>query len=164
MVGLLRHLLLKDLEMVISREHTFKDILFLSVEKALTKSQSLGLCNSRFCLKPGKRQSIRYHAKVYDLTENNYFNAVWGYQNGKVRNSREYRIINLSPIITHDWAINSKTSLSTTFGTMQGTFASTNLDWFEAPDPRANYYRKLPSYAVNDDIGSSLTGIFQQSW
>ncbi len=134
---------------------------FLSVEKALTKSQSLG-----FIILGSPQVRGRAYAttqEVYDLTETNYFNAVWGYQNGKVRNSREYRINQPVTLITHDWAINSKTSLSTTFGTMQGTFASTNLDWFEAPDPRADYYRKLPSYAVNDDIGSSLTEYFSSN-
>ena len=46
---------------------------------------------------------------------------------------------------------------------MQVHLFPTNLDWFEAPDPRADYYRKLPSYAVNDDIGSSLTDYFSNN-
>ncbi|MEZ4910307.1 MAG: hypothetical protein R2774_05550 [Saprospiraceae bacterium] len=131
---------------------------FLAVDKALNNAHSLGLVVLGSPQIRGR--GLATVQEVYNLTNDNYFNSAWGYQNGKVRNSREYRIHQPVMLLTHDWKINTKSTVSTTFGTMQGTFASTNLDWYQAPDPRADYYRKLPSFGETDEISQSLTDYY----
>lgn len=84
--------------------------------------------------------------EAYDLAGTNYYNPNWGFQNGKVRNSREYRIHQPIAMLRHDWTISDRTNLTTTFGMQTGTFGSTRINWFSASDPRPDYYRKLPTF------------------
>ena len=81
---------------------------------------------------------------VYDLVDDNYYNPNWGLQNGRVRNSREYRYHQPIAIFSHDYTISDDTRLSTSLGYQTGHNGSTRLDWLEAADPRPDYYRKLP--------------------
>lgn len=131
---------------------------FLAVDKALNHAHTLGLVVLGSPQIRGR--GLATVQEVYNLTNDNYFNAAWGYQDGKVRNSREYRIHQPVILLTHDWNVNHKTTITTTLGSMQGTFASTNLDWYQAPDPRADYYRKLPSFGETDQISQSLTDYY----
>lgn len=52
-------------------------------------------------------------------------------------------------ILTHEWKINDKTTLTTAASYMFGNRSTTGLDWFNAPDPRPDYYRYLPSYETD---------------
>jgi hypothetical protein len=92
--------------------------------------------------------------------EGYFYNPSWGWQtkeNGSgrvVRNSR-YSSIHVPVIIlTHDWDIDEKQSLSTSISYQFGKNGSTSLNWYNAPDPRPEYYRKWPSYF--DDTDSSV--------
>ena len=50
-------------------------------------------------------------------------------------------------IILNDYfKINEKTQLTTSLGYTFGRNGSTALNWYDAPDPRPDYYRYLPSY------------------
>lgn len=83
------------------------------------------------------------------LTNNNYYNAYWGYQDGRKRNS-SYSIVHQPQLIaTHDYHPNSHTSVITALGITTGSRKVTGLDWYNAADPRPDYYRYLPGYAAN---------------
>ncbi|MBK9735692.1 MAG: TonB-dependent receptor [Saprospiraceae bacterium] len=99
---------------------------------------------------------------MYDLAGSNFYNPNWGYQNGAVRNSREYRINQPVTMLRHDWKISDKTHVFSTFGFQFGKYSSTRLDWYDAADPRPDYYRKLPSYAT-DDISAGLVADYLKS-
>lgn len=133
-------------------EGTFYDAysLFGSVEKQLGDNHSIGLT---ILASPSERG--RFSGSVqeaYDLAGTNYYNANWGLQNGKVRNSRINSTNQPIAVFRHDWTINKNTILSTSLGTQQGTFGSSRLDWYNANDPRPDYYRKLPSFYENDGL------------
>jgi len=128
---------------------------FASIDKKLNDKHSLNFVI--FGTPQVRGRALATVQEVYDLTDNNYFNAVWGYQNGEVRNSREYRINQPVAMIRHDFKISKSTNLTTTIGTQWGTFASTNLDWYQAPDPRADYYRKLPSFVTDPETKALLS-------
>lgn len=122
---------------------------FVSVDKKLGERH---LLNVLFFGAPTRRgRSTGAVKEVYDLTGNHYYNPNWGYQNGKARNSREYITNQPVAMLRHDFAINKKTKVSTTLGYQFGKFGSTRLDWYDAPDPRPDYYRKLPSYFKDDE-------------
>lgn len=102
--------------------------------------------------------------EVYDLLDNNYYNPNWGYQGGKVRNAREYRTHQPIGIIRHDWNINNNTTVTTSLAYQTGYNASTGLDWFEAADPRPDYYRRLPSfYDEDENLSNSLSEYYSNN-
>lgn len=94
--------------------------------------------------------------EMLDLAGTHYYNPNWGYQNGKKRNASVGRTNQPVLILTHDWRINNKSTLVTAAGYSFGNRSVTALDWYNAADPRPDYYRYLPSYtgqwaSVTDD-------------
>lgn len=87
--------------------------------------------------------------EMLDIAGTNFYNPYWGYQNGKKRNSSIARTFQPMGILTHEWKINDKTTLTTSASYMFGNRSTTGLDWFNAPDPRPDYYRYLPSYETD---------------
>jgi hypothetical protein len=84
--------------------------------------------------------------EMYDLADNNYYNPFWGFQNGEKRNARVSTVHQPVLMLRHDWEISDKATLMTTASYQFGRIGGTALNWFEAPDPRPDYYRNLPSY------------------
>jgi hypothetical protein len=117
---------------------------FISLEKRLNEKHSLGLVAFAAPTVQGRR-SISTQ-ETYDLTGNNYYNSYWGYQNGEKRNSRVRN--NHTPMImlNHYFNINDKTKLNTSAFYSFGKQGNTRLNWYNAADPRPDYYRNLPSY------------------
>ncbi|MEO6489488.1 MAG: TonB-dependent receptor [Ferruginibacter sp.] len=87
--------------------------------------------------------------EMRDISGDNYYNPYWGYQNGKKRNASVAKSFQPIGIITHDWKISDKSSLVTAGSFSYGKRSTTGLDWYNAADPRPDYYRYLPSY--NED-------------
>jgi hypothetical protein len=81
-----------------------------------------------------------------NIAGSNYYNPYWGYQNGKKRNASIAKSSQPVGILTHDWKINPKASLVTAASYSFGKRSLTGLDWYNAADPRPDYYRNLPSY------------------
>jgi len=134
---------------------------FASVDKKIGKRH---LLNAVIFGAPQRRgRSAGTFQEVYDILGDNFYNPNWGYQNGKVRNSREYRINQPVVMLRHDFGISNNIKLSTTAGYQFGTFASTRLDWFEAPDPRPDYYRKLPSFTEDQAYADIITTAYQNN-
>ena len=137
--------------------------IFGSVEKSIGSNHSLGLTVLAAPTDRGRFSgSVQ---EMYDLAGTNYYNANWGFQNGEVRNSRIYRSAQPIAILRHDWNINSKTTLTTSVAGQTGRFGTTRLDWYNANDPRPDYYRKLPSFYeseglfdIAEDVRARLAG------
>ncbi|MDB5195906.1 MAG: TonB-dependent receptor [Flaviaesturariibacter sp.] len=75
-----------------------------------------------------------------------YYNPNWGYQNGVKRNASIGRTNQPVILLTHDFRIKNNMTLTTGAGFSFGDRSVTALDWYNAPDPRPDYYRYLPSY------------------
>lgn len=119
---------------------------FLSVDKKLNKH----LFNFTFLGASQKRGKLGAAVQeMYDLSGSNLYNPYWGFQNGKIRNSRVANRHQPIGMIRHDWTISEQTKLTTSMSVQGGTNGSSTLDWFDAADPRPDYYRKLPS-AIDD--------------
>ncbi len=84
--------------------------------------------------------------EMMQLAGTHYYNPNWGYQNGKKRNASIGRSHQPVFILTHDLRINNTTTLTTAAGYSFGDRSVTALDWYNAADPRPDYYRYLPSY------------------
>lgn len=82
------------------------------------------------------------------LTGNRYYNAYWGYQEGKKRNAAIAATHQPLLLFTHDYHTGDA-SWITALGYGAGTRGITGLDWYNAADPRPDYYRYLPGYLPN---------------
>ncbi len=98
--------------------------------------------------------------EAYDLVGNVYYNPYWGYQNGEKRNSRVAYGHQPVALLTHIWNVNSTTTLHTTLVAKGGRNGSTALNWYNAPDPRPDYYRNLPSYITNPQDSAAVAASF----
>jgi len=121
---------------------------FLSAEKKLNDNHSIGLVGFGAPSRRGKSGASTQ--EVYDLADNNFYNPYWGYQNGEVRNSRESNYHKPKVLLNHYWDIDEKQSLTSGLNVTFGRGGSTRLNWYDAADPRPDYYKKLPSYWTDD--------------
>ncbi len=117
---------------------------FGSIEKMINSRHSIAL--SAFGAKTKNGRTSPVVQELYDLTDDHYYNKNWGYQNGKVRNAAVGDNFQPLFILTHDWTINDKSSLQTALSYQFGKNKYSGIDWFNAQDPRPDYYRKLPSF------------------
>jgi len=133
---------------------------FLSAEKILNKNHAINLT----IFEAPVKRSIQANAvqEIYDLLGNNYYNANWGWYNGKQRSAR-IRTIN-EPVVmfTHYFTSDeNKYQITSTLAATFGENSSTALNWHDAPDPRPDYYRNLPSYYRKD---SAMWNFVRDQW
>lgn len=120
---------------------------FMSVDKKLNDRHSL---NFTAFGAPSKRgRSGASVEEMYELADDRYYNPNWGFQNGEKRNARVANVHQPMGILRHDWQLSRKTSLLTAVGYQFGRNGSTALDWYDARDPRPDYYRNLPSFTFD---------------
>ena len=125
----------------------------LSIEKKINNKHTVNLMGFGAPTVQG-RQGIAVQ-ETYELTGENFYNPYWGYQTQndgtqKKRNARSRN--NHKPYITlgHYWNISEKLNIQSNFYAITGRTANTNLNWFNANDPRPDYYKYLPSYFLNN--------------
>ncbi len=91
-----------------------------------------------------------------EIAGTNFYNPLWGYQNGKKRNSSVAKSFQPFGILTHDWKIAPGTSLITAASFTFGNRSVTALDWYNSADPRPDYYRYLPSYYEDSALKAGM--------
>lgn len=121
---------------------------FLSVDRKLGQKHLLNLTALGAPVKRGRAGASTQEA--YDLAGTNYYNPYWGWQNGEKRNSRVVDAHQPLLLLRHDWNLSPDATLTTTASYQFGRYGSSALDWFNAPDPRGDYYRKLPSFFATE--------------
>lgn len=92
--------------------------------------------------------------EAYDLAGDNFYNPNWGYWNGDKRNSRVNN--SFQPIAILNWEYTPNTSTIVNLGASYqwGYQGNTSVDWYNAMDPRPDYYRNLPSYYLYNTAGA----------
>jgi hypothetical protein len=76
----------------------------------------------------------------------NMYNSNWGYHNGKVRNARVRKTFEPVTILKYTATPSDNLEASATVLWRTGKNGYTAMDWYDAADPRPDYYRNLPSY------------------
>ena len=134
-----------------------------SVEKKFGEEHKLGLT---FMAAPGQRGAQNCSTQeVYDLMGDNMYNSNWGYYNGKVRNARVKKTHEPIAILKYDFTPESKKlKASATVLYRFGKNGYTALDWYDAPDPRPDYYRNLPSYFFMDNTDYNRLNYSKYMW
>lgn len=117
---------------------------FLSVERKLGEYNSLNLTALVAPTRRGVASASTQEA--YDIVGSNFYNPNMGMQNGKWRNARVRS--NFEPLaqLSHYFEPNKDFKMTTTFSVRGGWNKYSALNWYNAPDPRPDYYRRMPSY------------------
>lgn len=123
---------------------------FFSASKKFGKNHTLSLTTFGVPTRRGKTLPSVQEAQY--LTGDVYYNPTWGNQQGKMRNANTFNGFQPTFILTHDWNITEKSTLNTSASFQFGTTGNTRLNWFNAPDPRPDYYRYLPSYITDSTL------------
>ena len=102
---------------------------------------------------PGQRGAQNASTQeVYDLMGDNMYNSNWGYQNGRVRNSRVRHTFEPITLLKYEYTPEEMPlTVNATLLWRTGMNGYTALDWYDAMDPRPDYYRNLPSYYYMED-------------
>ena len=116
---------------------------FFSAEKHFNRNNKLSLIT--FGSPTERGQSAAVTQEVYNLTGSINYNPYWGYQNGKVRNSRIVKAFDPTAIASYEWKINDEQTFRAALGYHYSMYSNSALTFFNAPDPRPDYYRNLPS-------------------
>ena len=134
-----------------------------AVEKKFNEEHKLGFT---FMAAPGERGAQNGSTQeVYDLMGDNMYNSNWGYFGGKVRNARVRKTHEPIAILKYDFTPESqKFAASATVLYRFGKNGYTALDWYDAPDPRPDYYRNLPSYFYMENTDYNRRNFAKYAW
>ena len=124
---------------------------FFSAQKNINNDHSLSFIT--FGAPTERAQNAAVTQEVYNLTGSTNYNPYWGYQNGKVRNSRIVKAFDPAAILSYDWKISENQSFKLGAGYHYSMYSNSALTFYNAPDPRPDYYRNLPSFLWDGQIG-----------
>lgn len=114
---------------------------------------------------PGRRGAQNASTQeVYDLMGDNMYNSNWGYQDGKVRNSRNRITFEPIAFLKYDFTPSRNLSASATLLYRGGKNGYTAFDWYNAQDPRPDYYRNLPSYFYMENADYNRLNPSKAAW
>lgn len=113
---------------------------------------------SAFTASTEQARSATATLECFQLANNNYYNSLWGYQNGKIRNTTVTNLQRPVFILNHTFKINTSEQLMIAGFSTFGQASMTGLNWHNAADPRPDYYRYLPAYyfSKGDSAGGNL--------
>ncbi len=132
---------------------------FFSAEKRWGDNHSLSLVTFGAPTKRG--QSAGVTQEVYDLTGSINYNPYWGYQNGKVRNSRIVESFDPTAIASYEWKLTDNQKLQANIGYHYSFYSNSALTFYNAPDPRPDYYRNLPSFYWDGQFDENGNWIYE---
>lgn len=127
---------------------------FLSLDKKLSERHLLNLTALSVNTEQGRSGVAQ--AEVYRISGNPYYNSYWGLQNGVVRNASVSRLNKPILLLNHRVLLPKQSTLNNMLFYTFGKSGLSGLNWNDAPNPRPDYYRYLPSYAYS--LGDSGSG------
>lgn len=117
---------------------------FLSLEKVFNDKHSLNL--STWGAPTQRATNAAATQEAYDLAGSNLYNPSWGYLDGKKKSARVVESFDPSVMLNWIWKPKMGTKLNTGLAFRSNNYSSSALNWYQAADPRPDYYRNLPSY------------------
>ncbi len=128
---------------------------YAAIDKQFRKAGLLSLIIFGSVQQYGKQAAVT--APVRGLLGIDY-NPNWGYQQGRKRNAALTTQHMPVAILSYEWNPDNQSAWTTSIGVVAGKRADTGLDWFQAADPRPDYYRYLPAYQTDSFLQNQVTG------
>lgn len=128
---------------------------FISAQKVFNPQHSLSI--TTFGAPTKRAANTATFQEAYDLTGNNLYNPSWGWQEGEKRNAKVVESFDPTAIINWIWTPKAGVTLNTGVAVRKSFYSSSALNWYNAADPRPDYYRYLPSYFDNEDTKALYT-------
>ncbi len=100
--------------------------------------------------------------EAFRLRGDKLYNPTWGYQVGKVRNSRTREDKIPFMMMSYSQPISSSTRMLFSLGGDYGERNYRNLGWYNAMTPRPDNYRYLPSYYYSEQIASEVESAWRR--
>lgn len=94
-------------------------------------------------------------AEAFEVLDDPLYNPAWGYQNGKVRNSRVRRECLPLAAASYRGRLSAATSLLAAVGMRAGVNKYSMLGWYDAQTPMPDNYRYLPGYAGDPETDAA---------
>ncbi|HRP88833.1 MAG TPA: TonB-dependent receptor [Edaphocola sp.] len=123
-----------------------------AVSKKINASNSVHLTVFGSPTERGKAMPATQEAM--DLAGSPYYNPNWGYINGEKKNARVGKNFQPTAILSFKHEPDVNTRWVSALGFQTGYNGRTSLDWYNAMDPRPDYYRNLPSFYLYDPKGA----------
>ncbi len=117
---------------------------FLSLQKVFNDKHSLNI--STWGAPTQRATNAASTQEAYDLAGSNLYNPSWGFLDGKKKSARIVESFDPSALINWIWKPQMGTVVNTGVGFRSNNYSSSALNWYQANDPRPDYYRQLPSY------------------
>jgi hypothetical protein len=128
---------------------------YLAISKKLGKKSLLHFTTFGAPTQRGKAMPSTQEAM--DLAGTNFYNPNWGYQDGEKRNARINNSYQPVYMLNYEYNPNSTTHLNIAAAFQTGFNGNSALDWYNAADPRPDYYGYLPSFYIQHPQGANYT-------
>lgn len=128
---------------------------FISAQKVFNPQHSLSI--TTFGAPTKRAANTATFQEAYDLTGDNLYNPSWGWQEGEKRNAKVVESFDPTAIVNWIWTPKVGVTLNTGVAVRKSFYSSSALNWYNAADPRPDYYRYLPSYFDNEDTKALYT-------
>jgi hypothetical protein len=134
---------------------------YVSIDKRINRRHLTGITAFAAPAEQGRASSAT--AEVTALAGDPYYNNNWGYQNGKVRNSRVSRSMRPTVLLSHVYEPGDQQRLTASLAFSGGKESVTSVAGHDAPPFRPDYYRFLPSYyyLLKDSVNA---GAMEERW
>ncbi len=133
--------------------------LFLSLQKVFNPRHSLSLTG--FAAPTQRATNSATYLEAYDLAGDNLYNPNWGWQDGKKRSSKIVQTFDPTLLLNWIWKPQHGTVLNTGVAVRNVNYSTSALNWYNARDPRPDYYRYLPSYYKDNEQAFDL---YTEAW
>lgn len=135
---------------------------FISAEKVFNPQNSLTL--TVFGAPTQRATASATYQEAYDLAGSNLYNPNWGYQDGDKRSARIVESFDPTFILNWNWKPSSSTHLSTSAMFRSVNYSTSALNWYNANDPKPDYYRNLPSNYFDDGEPTAISDYIADLW
>lgn len=135
---------------------------FMSLEKVINKNHSLTLTAFGAPIQRGGTGAS--YQEIFDLVDDNTYNPNWGWQDGKKRSAKV--IEQFDPTAMLNWIFkNDRTTVNTGAALRWTHYSTTGLSRSgNSPDPRPDYYKRLPSSYFDDGMPTAQSNMVADAW
>lgn len=104
--------------------------------------------------------------EAYALTGNNLYNPAWGEYQGRQRAARVGHSLQPIVMLSHHYSAPSAENapvfeITTTISARIGSESRTDINWQNAPNPRPDYYRNMPSFMSSPTSADELADLWR---